>query len=68
MEQQNKQKRESFIVEIGPLLKKILEEQMNNIKEATYDCVKPSHYEAGEIVAKKIIQTGGIKIPKKEAV
>ena len=54
-EKENK-KRKSFVVEIGPLLKKILDKQKEIIKEATYDCVKASHYEAGEMIAKKVVQ------------
>lgn len=57
-EKEEKKKRESFIIEIGPLLKKVLDEQKEIIKEATYDCVKASHYEAGEMIAKKVIKKG----------
>jgi len=64
METKSKQnnKREEYKVTIGPLLKQILKEQKINIKEAGYGCLKPSDYDAGEIIAKKIIQNfGGIK-------
>lgn len=41
-------------VRVGPLLQQALEKQKKNIKEATYNCVEPSDYEAGEIIAKKV--------------
>lgn len=47
-------KKEEFTVRIGPLLKKSLEKQKEKISEVTYDCVKSSDYEAGEIIAKKV--------------
>jgi len=46
--------KEEFTIRIGPLLKAVLEQQKKQIKQATYDCVEPSDYEAGEIIAKKI--------------
>jgi len=51
---EEEKKKEMFIVRIGPLLMKKLEEQKQRIKVVTYDCVGASHYEAGEIIAKKI--------------
>jgi len=54
MEENNK--REEFTIKVGPLLKKCLEKQKDRIKEVTMDCVEASHYEAGEILAKKIIE------------
>jgi len=47
-------KREEYVTKIGPLLKKIFEIQKDIIKETTWDCVNPSDYEVGEIIAKKI--------------
>ena len=47
---------EEFTIRIGPLLRKILNQQKEQIKEATYSCVKPSDYEAGEIIAKKFLK------------
>lgn len=38
---------------IGPLLRQVLDKQKELIKEATYDCVKTSDVEAGEVIAKK---------------
>ena len=48
-------KRKEFVVKIGPLLKDLFEKQKVKIKDVTYDCVNPSDYEAGEVIAKKII-------------
>ena len=50
--------RDIYIMRIGPLLKKILEKQKENVNRATYECVNPSNYDAGEILAKKVIQKG----------
>ncbi len=47
-------KRETHVVKIGPLLKKVLDRQKELIKKATYDVCESSHWEAGEIIAKKI--------------
>ena len=54
-EKQIKVKREEFSVRIGPLLKEILTKQKDNVKKVTYDCVPSSEWEAGEILAKKIV-------------
>ena len=45
-----------YSVLIGEELKTILDKQIENIKKATYNVVKGSYYEAGEIIAKKLIQ------------
>lgn len=60
-EKNEKKKRDEFTIKIGPLLKKILEQQKENIVKAGFGCLKPSEYDAGEIIAKKIMQRGGIK-------
>ncbi len=52
-EKQNNRK-EEHTIRIGPLLKKILDEQMESIKDATYDVCDTSYWEAGEVIAKKI--------------
>jgi hypothetical protein len=54
---EKEEKRKEFVIKIGPLLKKIIEIQKDIIKETTWDCVKPSDYEAGEIIAKKITES-----------
>ena len=51
------EKREEFVTKIGPLMKDIFEKQKSIVKEATWDCVSPSDYEVGEIIAKKITES-----------
>lgn len=53
---EEKEKRENFVVKIGPKLRLILNKQREQIKEATYNCVSPSDWEAGEIIAKKFLK------------
>jgi hypothetical protein len=55
MTQKQKTKREEFVIRIGPLLKKALEEQGQKIKEHTYNVCEPSYYDSGEVLAKKIL-------------
>lgn len=47
---------EDFTVRIGPILKSVLEKQKQNIKQETYDICKSSEWEAGEIIAKKVLE------------
>lgn len=49
-------KREFFIAKIGPLLRKVLDKQRENIKNETYEICDSSDWEAGEILAKKITE------------
>ena len=44
-----------YTIRIGEKLRMVLDQQKKQIKEVTYDCVKPSDLEAGEIIAKKIL-------------
>jgi hypothetical protein len=53
MARQKKLKREQYVIMIGPLLKKVLDEQIERIKEVTYFSSEPSYYQAGEVIAKK---------------
>ncbi len=46
--------KEEFTLRIGPLLREVIDIQKRKIKEATYDVVDASDYNAGEIVAKKV--------------
>jgi len=55
-EENNKIKREEFVTRIGPLLKKVFKTQKEIIEKTTWDCVNPSDYEVGEIIAKKVIE------------
>ena len=54
-EQEEKKPREEFVVKIGPDLRTVLNEQKKKVRDATYNCVNPSDYSAGEIIAKKIV-------------
>lgn len=54
MENKEKNKREEYVIKIGPLLKAVVDEQRRMIKEATYNICKSSDWEAGEIIAKKV--------------
>ena len=56
MEEPKEKKREEYTIKIGKLLKEVLDKQKANIKKIAYDCVKASDYEAGEIIAKKIVE------------
>lgn len=47
-------KKEEFTVRIGPKLRGLLDQQKAIIEEVTYNCVKSSDWEAGEILATKI--------------
>ena len=58
MEKENKKaKRIKYTVQIGEELYNLLKKQRDKVNEATYNCVKASYYEAGEILAKKIISS-----------
>ena len=48
--------KDKFVIKIGPKLRAALDEQKIIIKEVTYSCVNPSDYEAGEILAMKVIK------------
>ncbi len=56
MEEKNNIEKEEFTVRIGKKLKEVLEKQKEAIKKVTWECVQASDYEAGEIIAKKIIE------------
>ncbi len=46
--------RKEYRIRLGPLLREVLREQMDRIKEETYDVCEASYWEAGEIIAKKV--------------
>jgi len=50
------QKKNSFVIRVGEKMRKILNQQKKQIEEATYFVVEASDYEAGEIIAKKILK------------
>jgi hypothetical protein len=54
MEKEEKIKRQEYVIRIGPILKKILDKQIQKVKDATYGCVPSSYWEAGEILGKKV--------------
>lgn len=43
------------VIRVGPKLKAAIELQKENIKDVTYGICKPSDWEAGEIIAGKIL-------------
>lgn len=45
-----------FVIKLGKKMREVLDMQKKQIKEATYDVVEPSDYEAGEILAKKFLK------------
>jgi len=49
---------EEYTVRIGLKLREVLDKQKKIIKEFTYNIVNASDYEAGEIIADKIIKNG----------
>ena len=56
MVEKNKKIVKEFTIRIGIKLREVLNQQKEQIKEATYNCVNPSDLEAGEIIAKKILK------------
>ena len=50
-----KTKRIDFSVTIGEKLKNCIEKQKKSIKEATYGVIDVSDYNAGEVLAEKIL-------------
>ncbi len=54
--EETKEKREQYTPKIGPKLKKVLNKQKELIKRATYGECNASEYEAGEIIALKIME------------
>lgn len=50
-------KRKQFVVMIGPLLKECLDKQIESINKICFNSLKTSDYYAGEILAKKILNS-----------
>ena len=48
-------KKEEFTIRIGPKLKKVFEKQKSIIRDVTHNVCEPSDWEAGEIIAKKVM-------------
>jgi len=53
---EKKEKVEEFTIRIGKKLRQVIDTQKKQIEEATYNCVKSSDLEAGEIIAKKFLK------------
>lgn len=58
MDKKKRTKREEFTTKIGPLMKSLLQKQKEKVKYIAYDVVIASDWEAGEILAKKVIEKG----------
>jgi len=56
MEEENGNKKEGHNTRIGPLLKSLFEKQKKIINKTTWECINPSDYEVGEIIAKKMLE------------
>jgi hypothetical protein len=61
---EKEKKREEFVTKIGPLLRKVFDEQKEIVKKTTWDCVASSDYEVGEIIAKKITSKDLLKVTR----
>ena len=48
--------KEDIVIRIGPKLRHVLDLQKKVIKEFTYDVVTASDFEAGEILADKVLK------------
>jgi len=46
----------SFVIRIGKKMRQVLDQQKKQIEDATYNVVEASDYEAGEILAKKLLK------------
>jgi len=57
MEEKKKVYTRGSMSRIGPKLRKLLDLQKDKIRKVCYDCVDPSDYEAGEIIAGKMIDS-----------
>ncbi|MFA6074082.1 MAG: hypothetical protein WC758_08245 [Candidatus Woesearchaeota archaeon] len=53
---ENKKETNRYVIKIGKLLREVLDKQKEKINNVTYGCVVSSDYEAGEIIAKKVIE------------
>ena len=49
--------RENHNVLIGPLLKEVLDKQKESISSVTMGVCDPSYWDAGEIIAKKLLES-----------
>ncbi len=48
--------REQNQVSIGPIMKKVVEKQKQNIREVTLDVCDPSNWEVMEILGRKLLE------------
>lgn len=48
--------KETSVIRIGKVLREVLDKQKQRIKEVTMNSINASDLEAGEIIAKKVIE------------
>jgi len=48
--------KESFVIRIGPKLRKVLDIQIKIVNDITYGVCNSSDWEAGEIIADKVLK------------
>ena len=50
------EEKKSYPIRVGEKMREVLDMQKKQIQDATYNVVKASDYQAGEIIAKKMLK------------
>ena len=56
MVNKKEEQREQHRISVGPIMKKVLDIQRKNVMEVTREVCDTSYWEAGEIIAKKVLE------------